>query len=89
MGHRRRAFALDRESPSALIGVLISVTTIPAAANVGVAAAYRDWGEFGGAAFQLGINLIAIVLAGVTTLALQRTLYLRRRLAARPVTTAR
>ena len=29
----------------ALIGVLISVTTIPAASNIGVAAAYGDWDE--------------------------------------------
>ena len=41
--------------PFGLIGVLISVTTIPAAVNVGVAAAYRDW-EFAGAAAQLGIT---------------------------------
>ena len=53
--------SLSTAKSGALIGVLISVTTIPAAANVGVAAAYRDWDEFGGAAFQLGINLIAIV----------------------------
>jgi hypothetical protein len=59
-------------------------TTIPAAANVGVAAAYRDWYEFGGAIAQLGINLIAIVIAGVATLAIQRAFYLRRMCAARP-----
>ncbi len=69
----------------ALIGVLIPVTTIPAAANVGVAAAYRDWNELGGAAFQLSINLVAIVLAGVTRLGIQRALYVRRRRAASPL----
>jgi uncharacterized hydrophobic protein (TIGR00271 family) len=74
--------SLSTAKSGALIGVLISVTTIPAAANVGVAGAYRDWAEFGGAAFQLGINLIAIVLAGVTTLGIQRAFYLRRRRAA-------
>jgi uncharacterized hydrophobic protein (TIGR00271 family) len=75
--------SLSTAKSGALIGVLISVTTIPAAANVGVAAAYRDWDEFRGATAQLGINLTAIVLAGVTTLAIQRALYLRRRRAAR------
>jgi uncharacterized hydrophobic protein (TIGR00271 family) len=75
--------SLTTAKSGALIGVLISVTTIPAAANVGVAAAYRDWDEFRGATAQLGINLTAIVLAGVTTLAIQRALYLRRRRAAR------
>ena len=52
----------------ALIGVLISVTTIPAAANIGVAAAYRNWAEFRGAALQLAINLGALVIAGIATL---------------------
>jgi uncharacterized hydrophobic protein (TIGR00271 family) len=72
--------SLTNAKSGALIGVLISVTTIPAAANVGVAAAYGDWGEAGGAAAQLGINLTAIVLAGVLTLFVQRRYYVRRRL---------
>jgi uncharacterized hydrophobic protein (TIGR00271 family) len=71
--------SLSTAKSGALIGVLISVTTIPAAANVGVAAAYEDWDEFAGASAQLGINLLAIVLAGVATLSLQRAVYLRRR----------
>ena len=74
--------SLSTAKSSALVGVLISVTTIPAAANVGVAAAYGDWAEVGGAAFQLGLNLVAIVLAGVATLGIQRALYVRRRRAA-------
>jgi len=59
--------------------VLISVTTIPAASNIGVAAAYGDWSEAGGAAAQLGINLLAIVAAGVLTLFVQRRYYVARR----------
>ena len=35
--------SLTTAKSGALIGVLISVTTIPAAANVGVASAYADW----------------------------------------------
>ena len=64
--------SLQTAKSSALIGVLISVTTIPAAANVGVAAAYRDWDEWRGAALQLAINLSMIVVAGVATLAVAR-----------------
>jgi uncharacterized hydrophobic protein (TIGR00271 family) len=71
--------SLTSAKSGALIGVLISVTTIPAASNVGVAAAYDDWGEAGGAAAQLGINLGAIVLAGVLTLFIQRRYYVARR----------
>ena len=67
--------SLTNAKSGALIGVLISVTTIPAASNIGVAAAYGDWDEAGGAAAQLAINLTSIVLAGVLTLFVQRRYY--------------
>jgi uncharacterized hydrophobic protein (TIGR00271 family) len=67
--------SLTSAKSGALIGVLISVTTIPSAANVGVAAAYRNWDEMGGAAAQLGINLASLLLAGVLTLFVQRLVY--------------
>jgi uncharacterized hydrophobic protein (TIGR00271 family) len=70
--------SLTTAKSGALVGVLISVTTIPAAANVGVAAAYADWSELGGALAQLGINLSCIVLAGVATLTAQRLGFIRR-----------
>jgi uncharacterized hydrophobic protein (TIGR00271 family) len=60
-----------------LVGVLISVTTIPAAANAAVAATYGVWDEAGGSALQLVINVAAIVLAGVLTLLLQKALWSR------------
>jgi uncharacterized hydrophobic protein (TIGR00271 family) len=69
--------SLTTAKSGALVGVLISVTTIPAAANVGVAAAYGDWDEMGGALAQLSINLGAILVAGVATLSVQRWLYAR------------
>ena len=71
--------SLTTAKSGALIGVLISVTTIPAAANVGVAAAYGDWDEFSGALAQLGINLICLTAAGVATLTVQRAVFVRRR----------
>ena len=72
------AISLTTAKSGALVGVLISVTTIPAAANVGVAAAYRDWSEMRGAATQLAVNLTCIVVAVVTTLSIQRRVYRRR-----------
>jgi uncharacterized hydrophobic protein (TIGR00271 family) len=63
--------SLTQARSGALIGVLVSVTTIPAAANVGVATAYREWPEVRGAALQLGLNLAGLVLAGIATLAFQ------------------
>jgi uncharacterized hydrophobic protein (TIGR00271 family) len=71
--------SLTSAKSGALIGVLVSVTTIPAAANIGVAAAYGEWSEWRGAMLQLTVNLGAIVLAGVATLFIQRKLYVRRR----------
>lgn len=71
--------SLTSAKSGALVGVLISVTTIPAAANIGVAAALGNWGDWRGAMLQLSINLVAIVLAGVTTLFVQRRLFERRR----------
>jgi uncharacterized hydrophobic protein (TIGR00271 family) len=79
--------SLQTAKSGALIGVLISVTTIPAAANVGVAAAYRDWDECRGAALQLAINLSMIVLAGVATLAVARWRHARRRARSTAATT--
>jgi uncharacterized hydrophobic protein (TIGR00271 family) len=72
--------SLTSAKSGALIGVLISVTTIPAAANIAVAAAYGNWDAFEGACLQLGLNLVSIVLAGVLTLFIQRRYYLSRRI---------
>lgn len=71
--------SLTSSKSGALIGVLISVTTIPAAGNAAVAVAYGDWNEWLGAVEQLTLNLSMIVLAGVSTLSIQRALYVRRR----------
>jgi uncharacterized hydrophobic protein (TIGR00271 family) len=71
--------SLTTAKSGALIGVLISVTTIPAAANVGVSAAYADWDSFGGSIGQLGLNIASLLAAGIITLAVQRALFNRRR----------
>ncbi len=71
--------SLTTAKSSVLVGVLISVATIPAAANVGVAAAYADWAIAGDAFLQLIINVVAIVGGGMLTLLVQRKLYMRRR----------
>ncbi len=71
--------SLTTAKSGALIGVLISVTTIPAAAAVAVAAAYRDGEAWAGSLAQLGVNLTMILVAGSGTMLLQRLLYQRRR----------
>jgi uncharacterized hydrophobic protein (TIGR00271 family) len=71
--------SLTAAKSGALVGVLVSVTTIPAASNVGVAVAYGEWVIASKAAMQLGINLAGIVAAGVITLFVQRRYYVARR----------
>ncbi|MGA1837865.1 DUF389 domain-containing protein [Herbiconiux sp. 11R-BC] len=70
--------SLTTAKSGALVGVLISVTTIPAAGNAAVALALGVPGEVGGSLLQLAINLAAIVAAGTVTLGVQRVLYRRR-----------
>ncbi|WDZ87865.1 DUF389 domain-containing protein [Micromonospora cathayae] len=69
--------SLTSKKSGSLVGVLISVTTVPAAANVAVALAYGVWHEAAGSALQLLINLCAIVLAGLLTLVVQQTWWWR------------
>src|SRR5829696_2791593 len=71
--------SLTSAKSGALVGVLVSVTTIPAAANIAVATTYGDWDEARGAVTQLAVNLSSIVLAGVITLFIQRRYYVARR----------
>jgi uncharacterized hydrophobic protein (TIGR00271 family) len=70
--------SLTTASAGTLIGVLVSVTTIPAASNFGVALAYQNHDEATGSLVQLGANVVVLVLAGLLTLRLQRAAFARR-----------
>ncbi|MGI8679094.1 MAG: DUF389 domain-containing protein [Jatrophihabitans sp.] len=61
--------SLTSSKSAALVGVFISVTTIPAAGNAAVAAVVGAWHQSGESLLQLTINLVGIVTAGVVTLA--------------------
>lgn len=56
----------------ALIGVLVSVTTIPAAAEMSLGLATLDIDRLGNGAATLVLNLVGIVLAGAATLMVYR-----------------
>jgi uncharacterized membrane protein len=62
--------SLARTQATALAGVLVSVTTIPAAAAIGIDAAVGNWRDLGGGSLQLAINLSALLLAVTLTLAI-------------------
>jgi uncharacterized hydrophobic protein (TIGR00271 family) len=70
--------ALGRAKSGAIVGVLVSVTTIPAVANVGVALALGNIDEAIGALAQLLINLAGLLAAGVGSLWVGRRLSRRR-----------
>jgi uncharacterized hydrophobic protein (TIGR00271 family) len=63
--------SLTEGRSGALIGVLVSVTTIPAIGNMGAAVAYGQWHDAAGAALQLIVNVTALVVAGSVTLIVQ------------------
>jgi uncharacterized hydrophobic protein (TIGR00271 family) len=69
--------SLTSAKSGALVGVLISVTTVPAAANVAAGIAYGNANEAAGSAVQLGLNLGGIVLAGTLTLVVQQQAWRR------------
>jgi uncharacterized hydrophobic protein (TIGR00271 family) len=69
--------ALETRASSG-VGVAISVTTIPAAAYLGVAAGLRETDKALGALGVLGANVSMMVVGAVATLALQRFLIRRR-----------
>lgn len=70
--------ALGQAKSGAIVGVLVSVTTIPAVANVGVALALGNLDEALGALAQLLINVAGLVVAGVASLWIGRRLSRRR-----------
>ncbi|MBD0671985.1 DUF389 domain-containing protein [Streptomyces sp. CBMA156] len=73
--------SLTSAKAGTLVGVAISVTTVPAAANAAVALGYGDVRQFWGSSVQLLLNLLGIVLAGVLTLLVQQRAWalIRRR----------
>ncbi|MGY1546596.1 DUF389 domain-containing protein [Streptomyces sp. MN6] len=70
--------SLTSAKSGALVGVAISVTTVPAAANAAVALSYGDTTQTWGSTEQLLLNLLGITLAGTLTLLTQKHLWRRQ-----------
>lgn len=64
--------SMTASKSSALVGVFISVTTVPAAGNIAVALALSKGMEIQESLIQLGINLAGMLVAGTLTLLIQR-----------------
>jgi uncharacterized hydrophobic protein (TIGR00271 family) len=69
--------SLTESRANALIGVFISVTTIPAAASVGLSIAYASWSEARGSVFQLLLNVLVLIAVGAAGLRSQRAIWRR------------
>lgn len=69
--------SLTSERLGGLSGVFISVTTVPAAGNIGLGLAFGVWDEVFGSAAQLALNLTGMALAGWLTLAFQQSVWSR------------
>lgn len=66
---------------SALVGVFISVTTVPAAGDFALSVAVGAWHQTAGAAAQLGLNLVGMLISGTLTMLVERVVWrvMRRR----------
>lgn len=63
--------SLTSDKSSSLVGVFISVTTVPAAGNLAVALALGHVSEIRGSITQLLVNVLGMIVAGVATLLVQ------------------
>lgn len=67
--------SLTTAKSGVLVGVFISVTTIPAVGTFAVSLACGVWTEAWSALAQLGLNLLGLLLAGTATLRIQRLVW--------------
>lgn len=70
--------SLTSAKSGALVGVAISVTTVPAAANAALAVSYAAWHEALESVWQLALNLAGIIVAGCLTLLVQQRYWARK-----------
>jgi uncharacterized hydrophobic protein (TIGR00271 family) len=71
--------SLTEARANTLIGVFVSVTTIPAAADIGLSGAFGSWSEARGSAVQLLLNVGILIAVGVVGLKVQQRLWSRVR----------
>ena len=76
--------SLAESRANALIGVFISITTIPAAADIGVSLAYHSWAEARGSALQLLLNVGLLIIIGALAVRLLRRIWNSPATPARP-----
>lgn len=71
------ALSVTMSDNRALVGVFVSITTIPAAAGIGVGFAIGSWEDTLGSAAQLAVNLGCLYIVGAAVLVVQRRYWQR------------
>ncbi len=69
--------SLTEARANALIGVFISITTLPAAASIGLSVAFGSWHDAAGSLYQLLLNVVILIAVGAAGLSAQRGLWHR------------
>jgi len=69
--------SLTESRANALIGVFISITTLPAAASIGLSVAFGSWHDALGSLYQLLLNVVILIAVGAAGLSAQRVLWHR------------
>jgi uncharacterized hydrophobic protein (TIGR00271 family) len=69
--------SLTSAKSSSLVGVFISVTTVPATAAFALGVAFGDWSDAGRSLLQLAINIAGILLSALLTLVVLKGLWRR------------
>ena len=69
--------SLTEARANALIGVFISITTLPAAASIGLSVAFGSWHDAAGSLYQLLLNVVILIAVGAAGLSAQRGIWHR------------
>ena len=69
--------SLTESRANALIGVFISITTLPAAASIGLSVAFASWRDAAGSLYQLLLNVVILIVVGAAGLSAQRGIWHR------------
>ncbi|MFE0017383.1 DUF389 domain-containing protein [Mesorhizobium sp. NPDC059054] len=64
--------SLTAAKSSALVGVFISITTVPAVGTIALTLAVGAWDEARAALVQLAVNVVGMIIAGTATLMVQQ-----------------
>ena len=71
--------SLTTSKSATLVGVFISVTTVPAIGTLSLSLATANWDESRSSLLQLSVNVVGLVLAGTVTLLIQKHFWRRVR----------